>query len=168
MAQWWERSPPGTYQCGPDSNPGVDAICGLSLLLILSFALRGFSLITPVFPSPQKPTFPNSNSTRTQARWRTILWMCYFQIITSFFLFLFIYFFIFSLKFDRHSSKLVKINRQSSKIPPHRDTLFHEVLKGRFGGGVPPRRAFKPWPRLKTKIVHFATLFKKRDPILRP
>ena len=29
-------------------------------------ALRGFSSGTPVFPSPQKPTFPNSNSTRHQ------------------------------------------------------------------------------------------------------
>ena len=29
-------------------------------------ALRGFSPGTPVFPSPQKPTFPNSNSTRHQ------------------------------------------------------------------------------------------------------
>ena len=45
---------------------GVDAICGLSLLLVLSFAPRGFSPGTPVFPSPQKPTFPNSNSTRNQ------------------------------------------------------------------------------------------------------
>ena len=51
---------------GPGSNPGVDAICGLSLLLVLSFAPRGFSPGTPVFPSPQKPTFPNSNSTRNQ------------------------------------------------------------------------------------------------------
>ena len=39
---------------------------GLSLLLVLSFAPRGFSPVTPVFPSPQKPTFPNSNSTRNQ------------------------------------------------------------------------------------------------------
>ena len=39
---------------------------GLSLLLVLSFAARGFSPGTPVFPSPQKPTFPNSNSTRNQ------------------------------------------------------------------------------------------------------
>ena len=54
------------HQCGPGSNPGVDAICGLSLLLVLSFAPRGFSLGTPVFPSPQKPTFPNSTSTRNQ------------------------------------------------------------------------------------------------------
>ena len=55
-----------SHQCGPGSNTGVDAICGLSLLLVLSFAPRGFSLGTPVFPSPQKPTFPNSNSTRNQ------------------------------------------------------------------------------------------------------
>ena len=38
---------------------GVDAICGLSLLL-------SFVGSTPVFPSPQKPTLPNSNSTRNQ------------------------------------------------------------------------------------------------------
>ena len=55
-----------SHQCGPGSNPGVDAICGLSLLLVLSLAPRGFSPGTPVFPSPQKPTFPNSNSTRNQ------------------------------------------------------------------------------------------------------
>ena len=53
-----------SHQCGPGSNPGIDAICGLSLLLVLSFAPRGFSPGTPVFPSPQKPTFPNYNSTR--------------------------------------------------------------------------------------------------------
>ena len=42
-----------SHQCGPGSNPGVDAICGLSLLLVLSLAPRGFSPGTPVFPSPQ-------------------------------------------------------------------------------------------------------------------
>ena len=40
--------------------PGIDsgfcAICGLSLLVLYS-APRGFSPGTPVFPSPQKPTF---------------------------------------------------------------------------------------------------------------
>ena len=41
-----------SHQCGPGSNPGVDAICGLSLLLVLSLALTGFSPGTPVFPSP--------------------------------------------------------------------------------------------------------------------
>ena len=56
-----------SHLCGPGSNPGVDAICGLSLLLVLSFAPRGFSPGTPVFPSPKKPTVPNSISTRNQA-----------------------------------------------------------------------------------------------------
>ena len=55
-----------SHQCGPGSIPKSDAICGLNLLLVLSLAPRGFSLGTPVFPSPQKPTFPNSNSTRHQ------------------------------------------------------------------------------------------------------
>jgi len=32
------------------------------LLLVLVLAPRGFSPGTPVFPSPQKPTHPNSNS----------------------------------------------------------------------------------------------------------
>ena len=53
-----------SHQCGPCSNLGVDATCGLSLLLVLSLAPRGFSPGTPVFTSPQKPSLPNSNSTR--------------------------------------------------------------------------------------------------------
>ena len=46
-----------SHQCvqGLILEPGV--ICGLSLLLVLYSALRGFSPSTPVFPSPQKPTF---------------------------------------------------------------------------------------------------------------
>ena len=60
MAQWWERSG------GPGSNLGVEAICGLSFLLGLFFVPRGFFAGTPVFPSPQKPTFQNSNSTRNK------------------------------------------------------------------------------------------------------
>ena len=55
-----------SHRCGTGSTPGVNAICGLSLLLVLSLAPRGFSPGTPVFPSPQKPAFPNSNSTRDQ------------------------------------------------------------------------------------------------------
>ena len=72
MAQWWERSPPtnvralASHQCGPGSNPSFDSMCGLSLLLVLSLAPRGFSPGSLVFPSPQKPTFPNSSSTRNQ------------------------------------------------------------------------------------------------------
>ena len=49
------------HQSGPDSIPGPGAICGLSLLLVLYSAPRGFSPGTPVFPSPQKPTCSNSN-----------------------------------------------------------------------------------------------------------
>ena len=92
IAQWWECSPPSAYQCAPGSNAGVDAICGLSLLLILSFAPKGFSLITPVFPCPQKPTFSNSNSTRNHARWRTV-----FGCATSKSLLLCFYFYLFFL-----------------------------------------------------------------------
>ena len=51
-----------SHQCGPGSIPGLGVKCGLSLLLVLILAPRGFSLGTPVFPCPQKPTFPNSNS----------------------------------------------------------------------------------------------------------
>ena len=55
-----------SHQCGPGSVPRSDAICGLSLLLVLSLAPRGFSPGNLVFPSPQKLTFPDSNSTRNQ------------------------------------------------------------------------------------------------------
>ena len=41
-----------SHQCGPGSNTGVDAICGLRLLLVLSFAPRGISPGTPVSPPP--------------------------------------------------------------------------------------------------------------------
>ena len=51
-----------SHQCGPGLIPGLGVICGLSLLLVLVLALRGFSPGSLVFPSPQKPTFPNSNS----------------------------------------------------------------------------------------------------------
>ena len=50
-----------SHRYGPSLNPGVDAMCGLSLLLILSLGPRGFCPGTPVFPSPKKPTLPNSN-----------------------------------------------------------------------------------------------------------
>ena len=51
-----------SLQRGPGSNSSVDAICGLSLLLIFSFAPRRFSPGTSVLPSPLKPTLSNSNS----------------------------------------------------------------------------------------------------------
>ena len=48
-----------SHQCDLGSNPGVNAICGQSLLLVLSFALDS---PPPPPPAPQKPTFLNSNS----------------------------------------------------------------------------------------------------------
>ena len=51
-----------SHQCGPGSIPGLGFICGLSLLLVLVLAPRGFSPGTLVFPSPLKPTLLNSNS----------------------------------------------------------------------------------------------------------
>ena len=52
-----------SHQCGPGSIPRLGVVCGLSLLLALILAPRGFSPGTPVFPSPQKPTLPNSSLT---------------------------------------------------------------------------------------------------------
>ena len=51
-----------SHQCVPGSIAGPGVICGLSLLLDLYSAPRGFSPGTPVFPSHQKPTLLNSNS----------------------------------------------------------------------------------------------------------
>jgi len=48
-----------SHQCGPGSIPGPVVTC---VVVVLVLAPRGFSPGTPVFPSPQKPTSPNSNS----------------------------------------------------------------------------------------------------------
>ena len=51
-----------SHQYGPGLIPGVSIICGLSLLLVLVLAPRGFSLPSSlVFPVPRKPTFRNYN-----------------------------------------------------------------------------------------------------------
>ena len=84
-----------SHQCGPRSNPGVDAICGLSLFLVLSLVPRGFSPGTPVFPSLQKPTFPNSNSTRNQVDEEPL---CGCATCKSLFIYLFIYLFLYNFR----------------------------------------------------------------------
>ena len=43
-----------SFQCGQRSTPGVNAICGLSLFLVLSLSLRGFSPGNLVFSSVLK------------------------------------------------------------------------------------------------------------------
>ena len=64
-----------------------DAICEMSLLLVLYFAPRGFfSPCTPVLLTPQKPTFPNFNSTRNSCAASNSLFIYLFQLfIYSFF-----------------------------------------------------------------------------------
>ena len=62
VAQWWEHSPPTNVARVqiPASTPYVGWVCcWFSPLLRVPPG-------TLVFPSPQKPTFPNSNSTRNQ------------------------------------------------------------------------------------------------------
>ena len=51
-----------------DSRARANTSCGLSLWYVLFFALRPFSPGTPVFPSPQTPTFENSNLIRNNGR----------------------------------------------------------------------------------------------------
>ena len=43
-----------SHQCDPGSIPGPGVICGLSLLLVLALAPRGFSPGTPVFSLSSK------------------------------------------------------------------------------------------------------------------
>ena len=92
----WRSGESVSHQCGPGSNPGVDAICGLSLLLVLSFAPRGFSPGTPVSPSPQKPTFPNSNSTINQVHEQPL---CGCATSNSVFIYLYLFTYLFTTVF---------------------------------------------------------------------
>ena len=41
-----------SHQCGPGSNPSVNAICGLSLLLVLSLAALWVSRFSAVLKRP--------------------------------------------------------------------------------------------------------------------
>ena len=68
--------------------------------LVLPFAPGGFSLCTTVFPSPQKPTFPNSNSTRNQVEEEPLRG---YATCTSKSLFNNIYLFIYKLAQGKHS-----------------------------------------------------------------
>ena len=63
--------------CDLGWNPDVDIVCGLSLLLVLSLALRCYLLGTLVFPLPKNPHFQILISSRTCSRQRASLWLCY-------------------------------------------------------------------------------------------
>ena len=70
-----------SHQSDPGSNPGVDAICGLSLLLVLSFAPRGFSGYS-AFPFSSKTSIFKFQF--NQKSGRRSLWMCFLQIVILF------------------------------------------------------------------------------------
>ena len=65
VAQWWEPSPSTSVARVqlPASMPYVGWVCFWFSPLLREVFLR---VLDPVSPSPQKPTFPNSNSTRNQ------------------------------------------------------------------------------------------------------
>ena len=75
-----------SHQCGLGSNPGVDAICGLSLLLVLSLALRGFFSGYSDFPLSSKTNISKFQFDQEPGRRRTIMWMCYLEIIIYLFI----------------------------------------------------------------------------------
>ena len=100
MAQWWECSPVSAYQCGPGSNPGVDAICGLSLLLVPSPLFQDVFLRVLRFPGLLKNLY-------FQIPIRPGIWWTknhFVDVLSPNH-----YLFIFYLKFDRRPS----VNRQS-------------------------------------------------------
>ena len=73
MAQWWRSGGAvvralAFHQCDLGSIPKLQVNCGLSLLLVLLSAPRGFSPGTQV---PQKPTRLNSNSIRNAPKFNT-------------------------------------------------------------------------------------------------
>ena len=59
--------------CGSGLNPGVNAVSGLSLLLVFFFVPRGFSPSCPDFPSTQKLAFPPDFTSTRNGRQRTAM-----------------------------------------------------------------------------------------------
>ena len=70
-----------SHQCGPRLNPGMDASCRLSLLLVLSFVRRGFSLGTPFSPllkiNISKFQFDQESAGRRTTKWMLLPLCCY-------------------------------------------------------------------------------------------
>ena len=69
-----------SHQHGPGSNPDVDAKCGLSLLLVLPLAPRGFFSRYSGFPLSSKTNITKFQFDQESGRRRTTVWMCYLQI----------------------------------------------------------------------------------------
>ena len=72
-----------SHRCGSGSIPGLDAICGLSLLLVLFPAQRGFSPCTPVSPLLKNQYCLILIRSRFRGRIAT-LWRCHCKFIFLF------------------------------------------------------------------------------------
>ena len=106
-------------QCGPGSNPGVDAIYGLSLLLVLSLA-PSFLRVLRCSPLLKNLHFQDQESGRR----RTTLWMCYLQIII---------YLLFSEKKKRRRTNLLAVTRGSTATIKHRwPTLILPTIQDYF------------------------------------
>ena len=89
------------HQCGPGSIPASTPYVGC-VCCWFSPLLREVFLPTLRF-SPQKPTFPNSNSTTEESgRRRTALWMYFLQIIIYLL-------FIYLIKYENVKRKLMLV-----------------------------------------------------------
>ena len=85
-----ESTHPPLMWCGVQIPVFAPYVGWVSSWLVLSFAPRGFSPGTPVFFSPQKPTFLNSNSTRNQVDEEPL---CGCATSKSLFIYLFYYYY---------------------------------------------------------------------------
>ena len=158
MAQWWECSPPSNVARVqiPASTPYVGWVCCWFSPLLREVFLRVLRF-SPLLKNQKLHELKIPIRLEIRPDEEPLCGCATSKLLV-------IYSFIYYFKIWPSPIKIGKINRQSSKLPPHWDPLFCEELKGSFGRGVPPRRAFKPWPRLKAKIVHSATLFKEKRP----
>ena len=81
-----------SHQCGPGSNPGVEAMCGLGLLLVLSLCSERFFSRYSGFPLSSKTNISKFQFDQEAGRQRTTMWMCYLKIVIYLFVYLFIYY----------------------------------------------------------------------------
>ena len=80
-----------SHQCGPGSNPGVDTMCGLSLLLVLSPCSERFFSGCSGIPHSTKTSISKFQFNQESGRRRTSMWMCYLQIVIYLFILFIIY-----------------------------------------------------------------------------
>ena len=161
-----------SHQCVLHSIHGPGVICGLSLLLVLFSARRGFSPGTPVFPSPQKPTFlkfqfdswmhrhfwTSSVNSLVLRGWTNYVYVLRFYVYVFFFTFTFTNYIFFTCKlyFIILDYNWLKDNNKFSKPMVLRKTMT-KILCGNF------EKSFLEWEKMASRKVfqHFlhANLF---------